>query len=382
MAKRKGNRILKPLTFTSEPKQGDPILDFRYQREAFALTSKDLKRLESDYKGGTLSEKALAVLEDLAGGDIEAYFEGRTSDDPALLEANALLVGIDDTNPPEEIREASEAALKLCEYCYDARALLATLYPYDEGMEYYLKGIEIAEKQFADVLPELGKKGDLWKHRAARDYMRFLRDLVYYQIMHHKLEEATETCKTILELDQNDHQGIRQTLFLLHLISNNRDDLALWLDKYPNDWLLGTHVARAGMEIMNEVDTLPRELAEEIVKSSEKKKRKMIIEHMPLSQQAIRELEKRSSYVCTFLSSPAIVEFPECDEIHYQQADEAAETAKSFYAFWKPFIFPIEVLYSMEVELPKNPTKRDLKMVRQFYRINKEIMENSIPSHK
>jgi len=252
---------------------------------------------------------------------------------------------------------------------------MATILPYEEGIKYYQEGIEIAEKQFIEILPSLGKKGDLWRHRPARDYMRFLRDLVYYQMMHHKLDDAIETCKDVLELDQNDHQGLRQTLFLLLLITNKREILSEWINKYPGDWLLGTHVAIAGMKIMNEVDTLSEELRKEILKSSQKKRRRMIVEHLPLSQEVIKDLEKRSSYICTFISSSAIVEFPECEGIHYQQADEAVETARVFFAFWQPYVFPLEVLYSMDIAIPEKPGKRDLKMVNEFYRINNQVMQ-------
>ena len=375
MAKRKGNRIRKPMSFESAPKEGDLIIDFGYQRLTFTLSNKEVARLEEDYKAGTLTEEGLAVLEDIAGGDIDSYVAGKSDDDLLLEQAEALLVDITEDTPPEQTREAAEAALKITARAYDARVLLARIAPYEEGLEVFQKGLDIAEEQFSAILPEAGKKGDLWNHRPARGYMRFLRDLVYYQMMHGKLGEAIETSKEILELNQNDHQAVRQTLFLLLLITNRREELAEWMGKFPNDWLLGTHVAQAGLSILNEVDTLPEELRKEISSKKTEKRRKLLLEHLPKSQEAIRILEERSKYITTFLSSNAVIELLDPEITHYQSADEAVETAKVFYTFWCPYFFPVELTYSMESSLPENPSKADLRWVQAFYSANAKLMK-------
>lgn len=174
-------------------------------------------------------EKVLAQLAGQLSG------EGAPGD-PRLQEAQQLMYQAwEQTNPAKRLALAHQA-LATSEDCADAYVLLAQeeAATVAQALELYRQGVAAGERALGPGYFEQDK-GHFWGILETRPYMRAREGLAgcLWQIGQH--EEALAHYRALLELNENDNQGMRYILAELLLVLDRDDELFALLERFPDD---------------------------------------------------------------------------------------------------------------------------------------------------
>jgi tetratricopeptide (TPR) repeat protein len=185
-------------------------------------------RLTIGYPAGELPESYMEFFGDEDEGDsLELPDE--------LVEANRLADQAWEENDPAERLRLARQALELSADCCEACLVLAYLAETETESHEWLEkaaqaGVRLLGQDFIDE-----NAGYLWDYRQARPYLRALDGLGESLEELGRPEEALEMYKTLLDLNEEDHQGARYDAVRLMLQLNRDEDADELLEEFEDD---------------------------------------------------------------------------------------------------------------------------------------------------
>lgn len=145
--------------------------------------------------------------------------------------AQKLIFKAMESAPKERVKLAEEA-LEVYPYHPDAYNMLgeAERDP-EKQLQLFKKGMEVGETDLGETYFK-ENKGSFWGLRETRPYMRAKYNYAMLEAAVGSLEKAAEQCAELLELNQNDNQGVRYTLFVMYMDLGKYDEAKKLLDEY------------------------------------------------------------------------------------------------------------------------------------------------------
>lgn len=133
---------------------------------------------------------------------------------------------------PKERLKLAEEALEVYPYHPDAYNMLgeAERDP-EKQLQLFKKGMEVGETDLGETYFK-ENKGSFWGLSETRPYMRAKYNYAMLEAAVGSLEKAAEQCAELLELNQNDNQGVRYTLFVMYMDLGKYDEAKKLLDEY------------------------------------------------------------------------------------------------------------------------------------------------------
>jgi tetratricopeptide (TPR) repeat protein len=159
-----------------------------------------------------------------------------TPGDPRLQEAQALMYQAwEETNPAKRLARAHQA-LAISADCADAYVLLAQeeAATVAQALEYYRQGVAAGERALGPEYFTEGR-GRFWGLLETRPYMRAREGLAHCLWKVGRREESLEHYRALLDLNENDNQGMRYVLAELLLSLDRDDELLALLGRFPDD---------------------------------------------------------------------------------------------------------------------------------------------------
>ncbi len=155
---------------------------------------------------------------------------------PDPYAAQKLMYEAFEVADPEERVALAQKAISLSPGCADAYVILAeeTAESLAEAVEILQRGVSAAEDQFgAGFFEEYS--GVFWLDIDTRPYMRARAELAEHLWQFGETDQAIEHFQTLLQLNPNDNQGIRDRLLLLLIELQKNKEARTLLAKYKDD---------------------------------------------------------------------------------------------------------------------------------------------------
>ncbi|TDL78979.1 SEC-C metal-binding domain-containing protein [Peribacillus frigoritolerans] len=145
--------------------------------------------------------------------------------------AQELIFKAMESAPIERVKLAEEA-LEVYPYHPDAYNMLgeAERDP-EKQLQLFKKGMEVGETDLGETYFK-ENKGSFWGLSETRPYMRAKFNYAMLEAAVGSLEKAAEQCAELLELNQNDNQGVRYTLFVMYMDLGKYNEAKKLLDEY------------------------------------------------------------------------------------------------------------------------------------------------------
>lgn len=223
---------IRPLSNRSGIHASNPMLTERAMREALA-----------ELEGGEFKsiEEATRLINEKLNSPKKAPMGTKEK-------AQQMIYDAFESEGPQRYRLAKEA-LKLDPNCVDAYNLLAEAAPsLEEAAGIYEKALFLGQR-------ELGKKffqenkGYFWGLMETRPFMRAKFNFAQTLVDLGKQQEAIKQYKELLELNPQDNQGVRYSLFIAYIDNDELEKARNLLDEYDEGLARGSY-NRALLEIM------------------------------------------------------------------------------------------------------------------------------------
>ncbi|MDR0138833.1 SEC-C metal-binding domain-containing protein [Metabacillus idriensis] len=177
-----------------------------------------------------MKDELEAVLQTVsAPASQELYAERPASSDKE--HAQELIFQAMESAPKERLKLAEEA-LEVYPYHPDAYNMLgeAERDP-EKQLQLFKKGMEVGETDLGETYFK-ENKGSFWGLSETRPYMRAKFNYAMLEAAVGSLEKAAQQCAELLELNQNDNQGVRYTLFVMYMDLGKYNEAKKLLNDY------------------------------------------------------------------------------------------------------------------------------------------------------
>lgn len=197
-------------------------------------TMKDLSRMLEEQEFDSEEEINQFLQQQLASG--KSFSPPPQRSLSSLEKAQNLIYQAYEARSKTQMVKLARKALEISQDCADAYVMLAELNAptIAEALALYEAGVKAGERALGTEFEEL--KGHFWGFIETRPYMRARLGLAMTLWSLGRLEEAAQHMDTMLELNPNDNQGVRQVYITLLLELNDKKRMEKLLKQYPDDW--------------------------------------------------------------------------------------------------------------------------------------------------
>lgn len=175
-------------------------------------------------------------------------------------QAHKLIFQAMESDPAKRLKLAEEA-IKIYPYHPDAYSILGEAEKdFKKQLQFFKKGVEAGET-------DLGKdyfkqnKGMFWGLTETRPYMRAKFNYAVLEAAAGNLEIAIMQCEELLALDENDNQGVRNTLFVMYMDLGMYKQAEKLMEKYDESHMASGAYNRVLLEFaLNGVTSILKQL--------------------------------------------------------------------------------------------------------------------------
>ncbi len=176
--------------------------------------------------------------------------------DSGLAKAQDLMYRAYETEDRDQRLELAQEALAASPDCADAYICVGEMLPAsDDAMQWFQWGVEAGERALGGPEGMARYKDHFWGALETRPYMRARLELAQCLWSLGEEEAAIDHCRSLLELNPNDNQGVRYVLCSYYCSAECDRELAELLDAFAEDDAADWHFSRALLAFRREGDS-------------------------------------------------------------------------------------------------------------------------------